>query len=297
MKNKLKVTRDDKIFYGICYAITGLLLVVILYPLIFVVSSSFSSGVAISSGQVILWPVEFSTSGYEFIFQYRQVWTGYRNTIVITVVATVLNLFLTICAAYPLSRRDFTARKYYIYLFLIPMFLSGGIIPTYILMAKLNLTNTLWAVILSGAVGITNVIIMRTYFQNSIPYELFEAARLDGISDLGYLLKIALPLSKPVLAVITLYYAMGHWNSYFNAMMYLRDPNLYPLQVVLRDILSASNVDTTQIDDAEMLAKMQDYMNQLKYALVVVSSLPLLVVFPFVQKFFEKGVMIGSVKG
>ena len=295
--NKVGIPREDKIMYGIIYAVMIVLLVIVLYPLIYILSSSFSSGQAVSSGKVLLWPVDFSTTGYEIIFSYKLVWSGYWNTIVITVVATAINLVLTIMAAYPLSRRDFYGRNLYMTLFMIIMFFSGGMIPNYILMTKLDLINTRWAIILSGAISVHNMIIMRTYFQNSIPYDLFEAARLDGITDWGYLFKIVLPLSKAIICVILLYYAVAHWNAYFNSMLYLRDRELYPLQMVLRDVLNASNVDLSQIDDAELLAQMTGAADLIKYALIVVSTVPILCVYPFVQKYFEKGVMIGSVKG
>lgn len=296
-KSSIKLCTQDKILYGIIYAILALWLIVVCYPLIFVLSCSFSSGEAITSGRVLLFPVQPSLDGYEIILNYKQVWTGYRNTIFITVVGTCLNLVLTIMAAYPLSRRDFKGRGFYMTIFTITMFVGGGIIPNYILMSNLKLTNTLWSVILSGAISISNTIIMRTYFQSSIPYDLFEAARLDGISDIGYLLKIVLPLSKAILAVITLYYAVGHWNSYFTAMLYIRDRDLYPLQVVLRDILNVGNVSLGEIEDPVVLIKLQNSTNQMKYALIVLSSAPLLIAYPFVQKYFEKGVMVGSIKG
>lgn len=296
-KSSIKLCTQDKILYGIIYAILALWLIVVCYPLIFVLSCSFSSGEAITSGRVLLFPVQPSLDGYEIILNYKQVWTGYRNTIFITVVGTCLNLVLTIMAAYPLSRRDFKGRGFYMTIFTITMFVGGGIIPNYILMSNLKLTNTLWSVILSGAISISNTIIMRTYFQSSIPYDLFEAARLDGISDIGYLLKIVLPLSKAILAVITLYYAVGHWNSYFTAMLYIRDRDLYPLQVVLRDILNVGNVSLGEIEDPLVLIKLQNSTNQMKYALIVLSSAPLLIAYPFVQKHFEKGVMVGSIKG
>ena len=295
--NRVGIPREDKIMYGIIYAVMSLLLVIILYPLIYILSSSFSSGAAVSSGRVLFLPVDFSTTGYEIIFSYKLVWTGYKNTIIYTLVATALNLVLTTCAAYPLSRKDFIGRNIYMTLFMIIMFFSGGMIPNYILMSKLKLTNTAWSVILSGGISVTNMIIMRTYFMNSIPGDLFDAARIDGTSDWGYLFKIVLPLSRAIIAVIILYYAVAHWNSYFTAMLYIRERELYPLQMVLRDILNASRVDLSQIDDAELLAAMTGASDLISYALIVVATVPILCAYPFVQKYFEKGVMIGSVKG
>lgn len=295
--NNVGIPREDKIMYGIIYVVIIALLVTVIYPLVYILSSSFSSGQAVTSGKVLLWPVDFSTTGYDIIFNYKLIWTGYANTIFYTVVGTAFNVVLTIMAAYPLSRRDFYGKNFYMTLFMIIMFFSGGMIPNYILMTKLNLTNTRWAIILSGGISVTNMIIMRTYFQNSIPYDLFEAARIDGITDWGYLFKIVLPLSRAIMAVIVLYYAVAHWNSYFNAMLYLRDRDLYPLQMVLRDILNANKVDLSQITDADLLAQMTGAADLIKYALIVVSTVPILCVYPFVQKYFEKGVMIGSVKG
>ena len=295
--NRIQDSAEDKVLNAVVYVILGLLIVAISYPLIYVVSSSFSSGQAVSAGKVLLWPVEPTLTGYKIVFSYHQVWVGYANTILYTVSATALNIVLTVMAAYPLSRKNFQDRKYYMILYMIPMFFSGGIIPTYILMSKLDLTDTRWAIILSSGISIYNMIIMRTFFQNSIPNDLYEAAKLDGISDLGYLFKIVIPLSKAIFAVITLYYAVAHWNAYFNAMMYLRQRELYPLQLVLRDILSVSNIDLSQINDAELLAQMIGAADVMKHSLIVVSTVPILVAYPFVQKFFEKGVMIGSVKG
>ena len=295
--NRVGIPKEDKIMYTIIYIAMGLLLVTVLYPLIYVVSSSFSSGLAVSSGKVLLWPVDPSVTGYKIIFSYKLVWSGYFNTILVTVVATTINVVLTICAAYPLSRRDFIGRNFYMTLFMITMFFSGGLIPNYILMSRLSLTNTRWSVILAGAISVTNMIIMRTYFINSIPSDLFDAARIDGINDWGYLFRIVLPLSRAIMAVIILYYAVAHWNSYFNAMLYIRDRDLYPLQIVLRDILNVSKIDLSQITDAEVLAQMTGAADLIKFALIVVSAVPILSAYPFVQKYFEKGVMIGSVKG
>lgn len=295
--NRINLCLEDRIMYAIVHTIMILLIIVIAYPLIYVVSSSFSSGSAVSAGKVLLWPVDFSLTGYKLVFSYRQVWTGYWNTIILTVVGTTLNVVLTTMAAYPLSRKHFAGKKLYLAIFMITMYISGGLIPSYILMSKLHLVGTRWAVLLSGTIGISNLIVMRTFFQNSIPSELLEAAKIDGISDIGYLLRIVLPLSKAIFAVITLYYAVGHWNSYFTSMIYLQDRDMQPLQLVLREILNTTRVDLSQIMDEELLSEMKGANDLMKYALIVVSSVPILVAYPFVQKFFEKGVMIGSVKG
>lgn len=297
-RNKMNLCTEDKILYAVLNVLMILFVIIILYPLIYVVSCSLSDGAAVASGRVVLWPVDFSLKGYQLMLSYRQVWTGYANTIFYTVVGTALNLVMTTMVAYPLSRRRLFGKKFFILAFMIPMWFSGGLIPNYILMTRLGLNGTRWALILSqGTISIYNMIIMRTYFQNSIPYELFEAAKVDGISDFRYLFDIVIPLSKAIFAVITLYYAVAHWNSYFDAMLYLRDRDLYPLQMVLRDILNVGTIDMTQFADPELIKQMSGVSQSMNYALIVIGSVPLLVAYPFVQKFFEKGVMIGSVKG
>ena len=296
-KNKIDLCLSDKIMRAVVYTLMVLLIIIILYPLIYVVSSSFSSGEAVSTGKVLLWPVDFSLQGYKAVFAYKQVWMGYRNTIFYTLVGTALNLALTVMVAYPLSRKNLQFRGFYTAFFMFTMFFSGGIIPSYILMTKLGLTNTKWALIFSGSINVYNMIIMRTFFQNSIPNELLEAAKIDGITDIGFLFRVVIPLSKAIFAVITLYYAVAHWNSYFNAMLYLRDESLYPLQMVLRSILNVGKIDLSQITDAEIIKQMRGLSDLMKYSLIIISSAPIIIAYPFVQRFFEKGVMIGSVKG
>lgn len=296
-KAKMHGSISDNVFNIILVVVLSLFLVMVAYPLIFVLSASFSSGNAVTTGKVILWPVDFCLTGYEIVFANAAVWKGYANTIYYTLVGTAVNLILTIMVAYPLSRRTFQGKRFFSIIYTIPMFVGGGLIPTYILMSKLGLTNTRWIMILSGAVSIYNMILMRTYFRNCIPEELLESAQMDGISDVGYLLKIVLPLSKAIISVIILYYMVGHWNSYVTPMIYLRDREMQPLQMVLREILNASNIDATQITDAAVLEKMTGMADVMKYALIVVSTVPMLILYPFVQKFFDKGVMIGSLKG
>lgn len=288
---------SDNIFNGILLVLLGFFLLLVAYPLIFVLAASFSSGNAITSGKVFLWPVDFTLTGYEIVFSNAAVWRGYANTILYTLAGTLVNLVLTIMVAYPLSRKTFQGRKFFSMLFMIPMFVSGGMIPTYVLMSKLNLVNSRWIMILSGAISIYNMVLMRTYFKNSIPEELLESAKMDGITDIGYLLKIVIPLSKSIISVIVLYYMVGHWNSYMTPLIYLQDPSKRPLQLILREILNASKVDLTQITDPAVIEKMAGMADVMKYALIVVSTVPMLVLYPFVQKFFSKGVMIGSLKG
>ena len=296
---KIKRNRswDDKLLYASTDIILVLLLLVVGYPIVYVLSCSFSSGVAVSSGQVLLWPVDFSLQGYKIIFNYKSVWTGFGNTIFYTFFGTLLNMVLSVLVAYPLSRPNYQGRKLVTGMFTFLMMFAAGLIPTYLLMSNLHLTNTRWVMILIGGISTYNMIIIRTYFKNSIPSELIEAARIDGCSELRTLWSVVLPLSKSVLAVVTLYYAVGHWNSYFTAMVYLRKPELQPLQIVLRDILAASKIDYEQISDPELIAQMTGMADLIKYALIVVSSAPIIAAYPFVQKFFKSGVMIGSVKG
>ena len=300
MMKKTKTTKSwnsDRTFNLILTILVLLWLVIVLYPLIYVVSSSFSSGTAVMSGQVILWPVDPSVNGYIAVFSHKAVWKGYLNTILYTVFGSIISLVVTLLMAYPLSRKSFTGRRVIMTLVLITMFFSGGLIPTYILVSSLGLVNTRAIILILGALSTGNMIVMRTYFQTSIPEDLLEAGKLDGISDVGYLLKIVLPLSKPVISVILLYCVVAHWNAYFTPLIYLRDRELYPLQLVLREILAATRIDASQFADAEAAAMAAGQADTMKFALVVVATVPMLILYPFVQKFFEKGVMIGSLKG
>lgn len=296
---KIKRNRswDDKLLYASTDIMLVLLLLVVGYPIIYVLSCSFSSGIAVSSGQVLLWPVDFSLQGYKIIFNYKSVWTGFGNTIFYTFFGTLMNMVLSVLVAYPLSRPNYQGRKLVTGLFTFLMMFSAGLIPAYLLMSNLGLTNSRLGMILISGISTYNIIIIRTYFKNSIPSELIEAARIDGCSELRTLWNIVLPLSKSVLAVVTLYYAVAHWNSYFTAMIYLRDPDKQPLQIILRGILAASKIDLTQVDDPELVVQMAGAADLIKYSLIVISSAPIIAAYPFVQKFFKTGVMIGSVKG
>lgn len=295
--NKKAIGLDDKIYYAVTNTIMILLTLIVLYPLIYVVSASFSSPSAVSSGKVFLFPVEFSLEGYLAVFKNPSILIGYRNSFLYTIFGTLINVCVTMIAAYPLSRRDLPNRGFFTFLFTFTMIFSGGMIPNYILLKNLHMINTPWAMLLPGALSIYNMIIARTFIQSNIPGELFDASRIDGCNDFNYFTKIILPLSKSVLAVITLYYAVGHWNSYFNAFLYLNEKNLFPLQIFLRDILIANAVDANMTLDPELMEAKQGLASLLKYSLIIVSSAPVLMLYPFVQKHFVKGVMIGSVKG
>ena len=293
----IRASKGDRIYYTLIITFSILVLIAVLYPLIYVVSSSFSSGSAVTNGKVILWPVNPSIQGYKVILGNHSVGTGYYNTVLNSVIGTALGLAFTVMMAYPLARKNLHGRGFFMVLWIIPMFFYGGLIPTYILKTKLGIVNTRWAVIQVGMVTTYNMTIVRTFFENSIPNELYEASRIDGISDIGYLIKIVLPLSKAVLAVITLYLVVNYWNNYFQAMIYLRDPSLKTLPLVLREILNASQMNLTEYSDPELLAQMQEAADVMKYSLIVVSTVPLMVGYIFVQKFFDKGVMIGALKG
>lgn len=287
---------SDRLFNTIVMIIVTIILVTVLYPVIYIVSSSFSSGNAVASGQVLLWPVDFSVVGYKLVFKNKMIWTGYFNTFIYVIAGTMLHLIMVIALAYPLSRKNYSAKPFVTKFLTFSMFFGGGLIPTYILISNLGLFDTRLWLILNGAVGIYNSIMMRTFFQNNVPEELLESAKMDGISDLGYLLKIVLPLSKAIIAVISLYAIVGKWNDFFTPMLYLRDRQKYPLQLIANEILSATNVDTTQMDQA-MVAEMANAVDAMKYSLIVVSTAPMIILYPMLQKFFEKGVTIGSVKG
>jgi len=293
----IRESGSDKAFTIINYVILSIVLVIILYPLIYVVSASFSSSYAVLSGKVWLWPVEPSLEGYKAVFKNKNILTGFQNTLFYTIAGTLINVIMTILAAYPLSRRDFHGRNVFMLILVFTMMFSGGLIPTYFVVKELHMIDTVWAMLIPTALSVWNVIIMRTYFQTTIPHELLEASQMDGCNDFRFLRSIVLPLSGPILAVIALFYAVGHWNQYFNAMIYLKDPGLYPLQLILRDILVQNEVKIDMLGDVKTAAARQGLRELLKYSLIVVSSVPLLIVYPFVQKFFVKGVMIGSIKG
>ena len=279
------------------YLVLTLLLIVILYPLIYVLSASFSSGQAVSSGRVWLWPVEPTLAGYEAILRNRMVLVGFYNSLFYTVVGTAINVVMTILAAYPLSRPELPGRRVIAFVFFFTLLFSGGLIPTYLVVRDLGMLSTRWALILPTALSIWNMLIARTFFENSIPKELREAAQLDGCDDFNFLWRVVLPLSGPILAVLALFYGVGHWNSYFNALIYLYDKNLWPLQLVLRDILVQNQVDPNMAANIQGMAAKAQLRELLKYSLIVVATVPLLVVYPFVQRHFVKGVMLGSIKG
>ncbi len=293
----VSASRSDKIYYGVCYAVILALVLVVLYPLIYIVSASFSAPSKVAAGRVWLLPVEPTLYSYELILQYKNVFIGYGNTIFYTLLGTLLNVAITMLCAYPLARKEFSGRLVFSMIFLFTMVFNAGMIPNYLLMRDLHLLNSRWAMLLPGAINVYNMIVARTFIQNTIPQELLEASKLDGCDDIQYFLRIVLPLSTTVIAVITLYYAVAHWNSYFNAFLYLSDRKLYPLQIFLRQILVQNNFDTSEVTDPDLAQQLQGLSEVLKYSVIVVSTAPLMCLYPFVQRHFVKGVMIGAVKG
>lgn len=293
---KLKFN-DDTIFTIINYTLLGIALIIFLYPLIYIVSSSFSSVDAVVTGKVRLLPVDFSLDGYKAVFQSSKIWSGYFNSILYTVAGTAINIVVTLLAAYPLSRPDLKGKNVIMMIFTFTMIFDGGIVPTYLVVSNLKLLDSIWAMVLPGAMSVYFMIIAKTFFQTTIPLELQEAAQMEGCTTPQLIWHVILPLSKAIIAVLVLFYAISHWNSYFNALLYLNTESKQPLQLVLREILIRNQQNASMVKDAALLEKSEGLKQLLKYSLIVVSSLPVLCIYPFVQKYFVKGVMIGSVKG
>ncbi len=287
----------DKIFTVVNYVIMTAILIVVLYPLLYVLSASFSDPQSVISGEMVLFPVRPTLRGYAAVFKNGRIITGFLNSIFYLVVGTILNLIMTLLCAYPLSRKEFRARGFFSIFFVFTMYFSGGMVPSYILVNKLGMLNTRWAMIIPMAMSTYNMIICRTYIVNSIPDELYEASQMDGCSPFKYMIKVILPLSKPIMAVLTLYYGVARWNDYFNAMLYLYKDELQPLTIIMKQILIQSEVDMTKVTDASAVAKLQGMSDLLKYSTIVVASLPVMLLYPLIQKHLVKGVMIGAVKG
>ncbi|MBQ6804275.1 MAG: carbohydrate ABC transporter permease [Clostridia bacterium] len=290
-------TAGDLVFLGLDYLLITLLLIIIAYPLLYVVVSSFAGGSMYGNGLSLI-PERWTLEGYRAVFEYKYVWTGYRNSLIILVMSTSIAMVVTTLCAYPLSRKDFMGRKFCMTLCMITMYFGGGMIPTYLLIKDLDLLNTWWALVLPGSLSVYNMIVMRTYFSSQIPDEMREAAQIDGCGNWRFLLQIVLPLSGPILAVIALYYSVTRWNAYFSSMLYIRTKELLPLPNILREILilNQSQSLTTSMASEEQAA-LEKRAELMKYSLIIVSSLPMMVIYPFVQKYFVKGTMIGAVKG
>lgn len=293
----LRKSKGDRIFDTVNYTILGIVLVLVLYPLYFIVIASVSDPTAINNGQVRLWPIGVNFEGYKKIFEDARIWGAYKNTIIYTVLGTSLNIILTMMVAYPLSRKEFFARKFLMAMLMFTMYFQGGLIPTYLLVKDLNLVNKWPVLILLTAVNVFNVIIAKSNIESNIPNELYEAAVMDGCSHITFFRVVVLPLSKTIVAVLVLYYGIAHWNEFMNPLIYLRDEKQYPLQLVLRTILVQNQMQSQMVGDVESMLERQKAGELIKYGVIIVASVPVLIIYPFLQKYFAKGVMVGSVKG
>ena len=296
MRRAIKYVNSDTIFLGFIYIIMFLICIIMLYPLILTVSNSVSDPQSIVRGEVKLLPVGFSFESYEKVFENEDIIRGFINSVIYTVVGTIVNLIMTILAAYPLSRKDLVGKNVIMLFITFTMFFSGGMIPTFLVVRNLHLMNTMWAIILPGAINTYNMIIARTYFINNIPQELQDAAMIDGCSNTKFLIKVVLPISTTIIVILTMFYAVSHWNAYLNPLMYFSKKEMYPLQVIIRDILqSAQAADMTNADT--VLSTRFFEIERIKYASIVIASLPMVIAYPFIMKYFQKGVMMGAIKG
>lgn len=296
MNSQLSRSRADRVFDACNRLFFVVVLLLVLYPLYFIVIASISDPLSVANGEVWVWPDGFNLDGYRKIFSYDAIWIGYKNAFLYTAVGTLINVALTVTGGYALSRRDLPGRDLMMLAIVFTMFFSGGLIPLYLLVRDMGLLNSMWALVLPNAISAYYLIIVRTYFQTTIPKELLEAAHIDGCSDFKFFSRIVVPLSLPIIAVIALFYAVMHWNAYFNAMIFINDEAKFPLQLVLRKILILN-------DTGGLMSNPEVYVEQLrlseliKFGVIIVASLPVLILYPLLQKYFIKGVMIGSIKG
>lgn len=285
----------DKKMEVMLYVWSALVLIILLYPLYFIVIASFSDPSAVGNGLVWLYPRGFTLDGYLELFKHSNIWIGYKNTILYTVVGTAIGLTVNLSAAYALSRRDLVGRKPIMLFFIFTMFFNGGLIPTFLTIQDFHLYNTFLVVVLPFSVAVFDIIVARTFFQTSLPADLWEAAQMDGCGNLRYFVLVVLPLSKAIISVLGLWIAVSQWNSYFNALIYLHDKNLYPLQLVLRDILITNQMQTS-MGSGEAAQIALRLSSLLRYSVIIISTIPIMLIYPFVQKYFNQGVMVGSVK-
>ncbi len=295
-KKRQKLSLSDRLILNSGYILLGIFLLAIIVPLIYVIVASFMDPVVLSSEGITFDFSKWSLEGYKRVLKDDMLLRGFLNSVFYSISYAVISVAVTLMAAYPLSKEEFVGRKFVNTLYVITMFLGGGLIPTYLLIDKLNLLNTVWAILLPGAINVWNIMLAKTYFK-TLPRELREASAIDGASEIKNFFKIVLPVSKPIIAVLMLYQFVGQWNSYFDAMIYIDDANLQPLQLVIRSILIQNAPSTGMIADIQSIAEMSKISELLKYSTIVVSSLPLLVMYPFFQKYFDKGIMVGSIKG
>ena len=297
MKSRIIRKSKGEFIFDICINLIGLLVIIIvLVPLIFVVSASFSDPELVLKGKVFLFPKGITLEPYKMVFQNKDIWQGYRNTIFYTIAGTSISVILTVLAAYPLSRKEMAGRKYFMLIILFTMYFNGGLIPTYLLVRNLGLYDRVWALLIPSAISTFNLIVAKTFFESNIPDEMYESAKLDGCGNIRMLISVGLPLSKAIIAILVLYYAVDQWNSYFNALIYLNNEKLYPLQIILRNILLLGQTEQLGTNAVGMGEKIK-MAEGIKYSVIIISSVPILMVYPFVQKYFVKGVMIGSIKG
>lgn len=294
--NRKKKTWSEKLFTFFIYAMAIALMLVIVYPLWFVIIASFSNPADVANGNVWFWPKEWRLDGYLKLFEQRLIWRSYFNTIFYTVAGTLFALVVNVPAGFVLTRKDMVGHKWFVWIYIIPMFFGGGLIPTYLVVNNLGLVDTIWVMIVPFAVSSFNIIVIRTFFQNSIPDGLWEAAQIDGAGTIRYFIQIVLPLAKAILAVIGLWTAVGIWNSWFNALIYLRDENLQPLQLILRRMLINNQVLMESSSAGNLAAELRQLADMMKYASIVVSTAPIMILYPFLQKYFNQGVMIGALK-
>lgn len=302
MISGVKESKRDKIFLLCNYIYVAFALLIVAYPVLYMISASISDPKYVGSGEMWLFPKGITFKGYQIVFENSKIWSGYANTILYTVVGTAINLIVTMPAAYALSRKDFAGRNFFMAMFMVTMFFGGGLVPSYILIKNLNMIDTIWAIVIPSAASIWNIIVARTFFQSSIPKELQDAAQIDGCTNMRLFIKIVLPLSMPIIAVMALFYGVGNWNSYFSALIYLNDEAKYPLQLILRQILvlqemSAQGGGAMDAASAAALNNKAEVASLVKYSVIIVSTLPIIMIYPFLQRYFVQGVMIGSVKG
>ena len=296
---RIREPRSDRVLHAVMLVLLMMFTVTIVYPFVYIVSASLSTPSAVTSGEMWLWPVGFSLDAYQAILDYPAIPRGFANSLLYSGASMLLGTAITIAGGYALSRRDLIGRNVITFAFILTMMFSGGMIPTYLVVKNLGMLNTIWALIIPTAVSVWQLIVTRTFFQTTIPQELLECSRLDGASDLRFFFQIVLPLSKPIIAVNLLLYGVATWNAYFNALIYLTDEDLYPLQLVMRNILLENTFDPSRMTNADpqRILEMQQLADKLKYALIIIASVPPLIAYPFVQKHFVKGMMIGSLKG
>lgn len=298
-KKKLRTDKSDVIFDMVHKLLMVLAFLIVAYPIWYIIIASFSSATQVQAGKVVFLPKDFTLIGYKHVMEEKDIWIGFRNSLFYTAFGTCLSLITSVCAAYPMSRRDFAAAKVLTIVYTITMFFNGGIIPLFLVVKSLKMYNTIWAIILPTTLSVYNIFVMKSTFSATIPNELLEAARIDGCSNVRFIAKVVVPISKPILAVMALFYASARWNEYFNCLMFLTDRNKFSLQVFLREILIQTEYAAGMMTGSDLKAveEAQLLRENLKYSLIIIASIPMILVYPFVQKYFVKGIMLGAVKG